>query len=285
MPSEASAPSPARIAIVTGGSRGLGRSTVMSLARRGVDSIFTYKSNQPEARTVLALVAEAGCRAVALQLDTGDICAFDPFLENMLRALAEWGARRFDYLVNNAGISLHKAFDQTTEQELDEVYNVHFKGVFFLTQKLLPLLKDGGRIVNISSGLTRVTVPGIGAYASMKGAVEVLTRYLAKELGPRGIAVNTVPPGAIATDFSGGMVRDNPEMNRRVAEMTALGRFGQPEDVGPMIASLLGNVCVCCPVSQFLAQRASTLSDAPVRGLTRLPGRPDPRACRSSRSA
>ena len=239
MPSEASAPSPARIAIVTGGSRGLGRSTVMSLARRGVDSIFTYKSNQPEARTVLALVAEAGCRAVALQLDTGDICAFDPFLENMLRALAEWGARRFDYLVNNAGISLHKAFDQTTEEELDRLYNVHFKGVFFLTQKLLPHLKNGGRIVNISSGLARFTIPGTSAYASMKGAVEVLTRYLARELGPRGIAVNTVAPGAIATDFSGGLVRDNPDVNRQVAGMTALGRAGQPDDIGPMIAALL----------------------------------------------
>ena len=142
-------------------------------------------------------------------------------------------------LVNNAGTSLHKAFDQTSEEDLDRLYNVHFKGVFFLTQKLLPLINDGGRIVNISSGLARFSFPGSSAYASMKGAVEVLTRYLAKELGPRRIAVNTVAPGAIATDFSGGMVRDNPEMNRRVAEMTALGRAGQPDDIGPMIASLL----------------------------------------------
>jgi NAD(P)-dependent dehydrogenase (short-subunit alcohol dehydrogenase family) len=228
-----------KIAIVTGGSRGLGRSTVVSLARRGVDSIFTYHANRAEAEKVVGLVAEAGRKAVALQLDTGDVRAFDPFVQRVRQALAELGADRFDYLVNNAGTSLHKAFDQTTEEELDRIYNVHFKGVFFLTQKLLPLLGDGGRIVNISSGLARFTNPGSSAYGSMKGAVEVLTRYLAKELGPRGIAVNTVAPGAIATDFSGGMVRDNPEVNRRVAEMTALGRAGQPDDIGPMIAALL----------------------------------------------
>jgi NAD(P)-dependent dehydrogenase (short-subunit alcohol dehydrogenase family) len=185
------------------------------------------------------LVAELGCKAVALQLDTGDVRTFDPFVQKVRQALVQLGVERFDYLVNNAGTSLHKAFDQTTEEELDQLYNVHFKGVFFLTQKLLPLINDGGRIVNISSALTRFTVPGIGAYASMKGAVEVLTRYLAKELGPRRIAVNTVAPGAIATDFSGGMVRDNPEMHQRVAEMTALGRVGLPDDIGPMIASLL----------------------------------------------
>ena len=154
-------------------------------------------------------------------------------------ALGRWGAQRCDYLVNNAGIGHHNSIDKTTEAELDNLYNVHFKGVLFLTQKLLPLLNDGGRIVNLSTGLTRFTIPGSAPYASMKGAVEVLTRYLAKELGPRGIAVNTVAPGAIATDFSGGMVRDNSEINRRVAEMTALGRVGVPDDIGPMIASLL----------------------------------------------
>ena len=228
-----------KVAVVTGGSRGLGRSMVLSLARRGVDSIFTYHANRAEAEKVIGLVADAGRKAVALQLDTGDVRAFDPFVQRVRQALAELGADRFDYLVNNAGTSLYKAFDQTTEEELDRLYNIHFKGVFFLTQKLLPLLGDGGRIVNISSGLARFTNPGSSAYGSMKGAVEVLTRYLAKELGPRGIAVNTVAPGAIATDFSGGMVRDNPEVNRRVAEMTALGRVGQPDDIGPMIAALL----------------------------------------------
>ncbi len=231
----------AKTAIVTGGSRGLGRNTVLSLAKRGVDSIFTYNSNRAEAEKVVGLAAEAGRKAIALQLDTGNIDAFDPFVKRVRDALAEMGAERFDYLVNNAGISHHKPFDQTSEEELDSLYNVHFKGVFFLTQKLLPLINDGGRIVNISSGLTRVALPGSSAYASMKGAIEVLTRYLAKELGERGIAVNTVAPGAIATDFSGGMVRDNPEVNRRVAEMTALGRVGRPDDIGPMIAALLSD--------------------------------------------
>jgi len=156
-------------------------------------------------------------------------------------ALHRLSVQRFDYLVNNAGTSHHNAFEKTTEAELDALYYVHFKGVFFLTQKLLPLLNDGGRIVNLSSGLTRISIPGSASYASMKGAVEVLTRYLAKELGPRRIAVNTVAPGAIATDFSGGMVRDNPELNRRIASETALGRVGVPEDIGPMIAALLSD--------------------------------------------
>jgi NAD(P)-dependent dehydrogenase (short-subunit alcohol dehydrogenase family) len=241
MMQQKTATSTSKIAVVTGGSRGLGRSTVLSLARRGVYSIFTYHSNRPEAEKVVGLVAEAGCKAIALQLDTGNVRTFDALVQRVRTSLTELNADRFDYLVNNAGISLHRAFDQTTEEELDQLYNVHFKGVFFLTQKLLPLINDGGRIANVSSGLTRVTVPGIGAYAAMKGAIEVLTRYLAKELGPRGIAVNTVAPGAIATDFSGGMVRDNPEVNRRVAEMTALGRAGEPDDVGPMIAALLSD--------------------------------------------
>jgi NAD(P)-dependent dehydrogenase (short-subunit alcohol dehydrogenase family) len=228
-----------KIAIITGGSRGLGCSTVLSLAQHGVDSIFTYHSNQTEAEKVTELVAKGGRRAIALQLDTGNIKTFDFFVTSVRQALASLGAERFDYLVNNAGNSLHKNFDETTEEELDAIYNIHFKGVFFLTQKLLPLINDGGRIVNISSGLARFTFPGRAAYGSIKGAVEVLTRYLAKELGPRGIAVNTVAPGAIATDFGGGAVRDNPEVNKRVAEMTALGRAGQPDDIGPMIASLL----------------------------------------------
>ena len=230
-----------RIAIVTGGSRGLGRNTVISLARRGVASIFTYKSSRADADKVIAAVSESGGRAVALQLDTGDVASFEAFVPKVRKALADLGASHFDYLVNNAGTSHHNAIDRTTEEELDALYNVHFKGVFILTQKLLPLINDGGRIVNLSSGLTRIVVPGSAAYGAMKGAVEVLTRYLAKELGPRRIAVNAVAPGAIATDFSGGMVRDNPELNKRVADMTALGRAGVPDDVGPMIASLLSD--------------------------------------------
>ncbi|SAK44713.1 Short-chain dehydrogenase/reductase SDR [Caballeronia pedi] len=228
-----------KIAIITGGSRGLGRNTVLSLAQRGVDSIVTYHSNQQEAGKVAALVEEAGGRAKALQLDAGNTRGFDAFASDVRATLADWGDDRFDFLVNNAGTSHHNSIEKTTEAELDALYEVHFKGVFFLTQKLLPLLRDGGRIVNISSGLTRIIVPESAPYGSMKGAVEVLTKYMAKELAPRRIAVNVVAPGAIQTDFSGGMVRDNPELNRRIADMTALGRAGLPDDIGPMIASLL----------------------------------------------
>jgi NAD(P)-dependent dehydrogenase (short-subunit alcohol dehydrogenase family) len=167
------------------------------------------------------------------------VASFDAFVQKLRAALEQLGAERFDYLVNNAGTSHHNAIEKTTEEELDTLYEVHFKGVFLLTQKLLPLMNDGGRIVNISSGLTRIIYPGSAAYGSMKGAVEVLTRYLAKELGPRRIAVNVVAPGAVATDFSGGMVRDNPQVNKAVADMTALGRAGLPDDIGPVIASLL----------------------------------------------
>ena len=241
MAEQSAATKPNKIAIVTGGSRGLGRNTVLQLTARGVDSIFTYRSNQGEAEAVVRQVEQAGRRAVALALDTGKCATFDGFVEDVRRSLSQWGVEGFDYLVNNAGTSHHASIEETTEQELDELYNVHFKGVFFLTQKLLPLIHDGGRIVNISSGLTRVSVVGSAPYASMKGAVEVLTRYLAKELGPRRIAVNTVAPGAVETDFSGGMVRDNPEINRFVADMTALGRAGVPDDIGPMIAALLAD--------------------------------------------
>ncbi|NTI15034.1 SDR family oxidoreductase [Agrobacterium rhizogenes] len=232
--------SKAKIAIVTGGSRGLGRNTSVHLAHRGVDSIITYNSNRAEAESAVAEIEALGQKAVALQLDAGDVASFDTFVSEVGQALRKtWDRDRFDFLVNNAGTSYHAAFTETTEAELDKLYKVHFKGVYFLTQKLLPLIADGGRIVNISSGLARFSNPGSSAYAAMKGAVEVLSRYLAKELGARGITVNTVAPGAIATDFSGGMVRDNPEVNKFVASMTALGRVGLPDDIGPMIASLL----------------------------------------------
>ena len=230
-----------KIAIVTGGSRGLGRNLVLSLAERGVSSVFTYHSNQADADTAVAEVRATGSQAIALPLDTGNVGSFDAFVQEVTKALAEMGAERFDYLVNNAGTSHHAPFEQVTEEDLDSLYQVHFKGVFFLTQKLLPLMNDGGRIVNVSSGLTRFSFPGSAAYASMKGAVEVLTRYLAKELGSRQIAVNTVAPGAIQTDFSGGMVRDNPAVNKMVSEATALGRPGLPDDIGPMIAALLSD--------------------------------------------
>ncbi len=227
------------IALITGGSRGLGRSTAVNLAKRGVDSIITFNSREDEARKVIKEVEGIGARAVALRLDVGDSSMFDGFVMEVQTALKDLGAERFNYLVNNAGTSHGKSFEQTTEEELDQLYAIHFKGVFFLTQKLLPLIADGGRIVNISSGLARVAMPNRAAYGSIKGAVEVLSRYMAFELGPRGIAVNVVAPGAIATDFSGGVVRDNPDVAKAIASKTALGRHGVPEDVGPMIAALL----------------------------------------------
>src|SRR5580692_1741770 len=229
-----------KIAIVTGGSRGIGRNIVESLARRGVDTIFTYHTHAADAGTVVAEVKNA--KAIALQLDTGDAASFDAFVNSVKDALAKLGAARFDFLVNNAGNNHHNMpFEKATEEELDSIYNVHFKGVFFPTQKLLPLINDGGRIINISTARTRIGSAGGAVYASMKGALEVLSKHMALELGPRRIAVNVVAPGPVATDFSGGIVRDNPEVNKRIADNTALGRAGVPDDLGPMIASLLSD--------------------------------------------
>ena len=228
-----------KTAIITGASRGIGRNTALQLARRGVDIIATYHSSANEAEALVAEVIALGRHAAAFRLDTGNIGSFDAFVDEVRRTLRQWGRDRFDYLVNNAGNSSHVPIDKMTEAHFDEVVNVHFKGVFFLTQKLLPLMNDGGRIVNLSSGLTRVAVPGSSVYAATKGAIEVLTRYLAKELGARRIAANVIAPGPVQTDFSGGMVRDNPEVNKQVSTMTALGRPGVPDDIGPMIATLL----------------------------------------------
>jgi NAD(P)-dependent dehydrogenase (short-subunit alcohol dehydrogenase family) len=239
MSAQASEKPETKTAIITGGSRGLGRNTARAMAQHGVDLIITYRSNRAEAEAAVAEFRALGRRAAAFQLDTGDTAAFDGFAAAVRRQLESWGRKRFDYLINNAGTGFHAAFAETSEDEFDRLFRVHFKGVYFLTQKLLPLIADGGRIVNISSGLARFSLPGSSAYASMKGAVEVLTRYLARELAPRGIAVNTVAPGAIETDFGGGMVRDNPEANRFVASVTAMGRAGVPDDIGPMIASLV----------------------------------------------
>lgn len=230
-----------KIAIITGGSRGIGRNTAINLARRGVRPIITYQSNRAEADNTVALCAEAGTAALALQLDVGKASTFDDFAASVRVALGELGTHRFDYLVNNAGISSSASFANATENELDDQFNVHFKGTFLLSQKLLPLINDGGRIVNISSGLARVAMNNRAIYGPMKAAVEALTRYMALELGPRRIAVNVVAPGAIATDFSGGIVRDNPQVNQMVADHTALGRAGLPEDVGPVIAALLSD--------------------------------------------
>lgn len=229
------------IALVTGGSRGLGRSAVLKLAERGVDAILTYKSNEAEAQAVVRQVQALGRRAVALQLDAGDSRSFAAFAQRVGSALSTtWQRADFDYLVNNAGMGVdHASVAETTEAQFDLLFNVHLKGTFFLTQQLLPLLKDGGRILNTSSGLARFALPGYAAYAVMKGGVEVLTRYLAKELGARGISVNTVAPGAIATDFGGGRVRDDAQLNAFVAAQTALGRTGLPDDVGNAVAALL----------------------------------------------
>jgi NAD(P)-dependent dehydrogenase (short-subunit alcohol dehydrogenase family) len=228
------------IALITGGSRGLGRNAALKVAEKGTDVIITYHSNRQAADQVVADITRLGRRAAALQLDSGNIRTFDSFVEQLRKLLPEtFEAERFNYLVNNAGTALYAGFAQTTEAQFDEQMNVHFKGVFFLTQKLLPLLADGGRILNISSGLARFSFPGSSTYASMKGAIEVLTRYLAKELGPRGISANVIAPGAIETDFGGGQVRDNPQINKQIAAQTALGRVGVPDDIGGVIASLL----------------------------------------------
>ena len=230
-----------KIALVTGGSRGLGRSTVINLAKRGVNSIFTYHSNEAEAKNVINAVSELGGRAIALRLDVGKAASFAEFASQVEKSAKELGADRIDYLVNNAGTGLHASFLETTEQQLDDMYNIHLKSTFFLTQKLVPHLVDGGKVINLSSGLARFSFPGSSAYGSMKGAIDVLTRYMAKELGSRKISVNSIAPGAIATDFSGGMVRDTPAVQTQIADMTALGRIGYPEDIGPLIASMLGD--------------------------------------------
>ncbi|MFQ3897526.1 MULTISPECIES: SDR family oxidoreductase [Sphingobium] len=230
-----------KIALVTGSSRGLGRNTALAIARKGGDVIVTYHSRSGDADKVVAEIQAMGRKAVALQLDTGNVAGFADFATRLKDVLGTtWRRNTLDHLVNNAGHGDYALIADTSEAQFDALINVHFKGVFFLTQTLLPLIADGGRIVNLSSGLTRFCAPGFGAYAAAKGAIEVLSLYLAKELGNRGIAVNTVAPGAIETDFLGGAVRDTPDMNQQFADMTALGRVGVPDDIGPMIASLLG---------------------------------------------
>lgn len=229
-----------RIALITGGNRGIGRSAAIHLAKDGVDSVITYRSHDEEAAEVVAAIEQLGRKAVALQLDTGDSSSFADFAGALATTLREtWGRDTFDFLVNNAGNSSNSAFAEVTEEEFDTLVDIHFKGVFFLTQRLLDQLADGGAIVNLSSGLARFSYPNRVAYGSVKGAVEVLTRYLAAELGPRGIRVNTIAPGAVATDFSGGVVRDTPAMQEAIASNTALGRHAVADDIGPVIASIL----------------------------------------------
>ena len=229
-----------KIALITGGSRGLGRNTAVHLARSGVDVVLTYHSNKAEADAAVDEIRALGRKAAALQLDTSDVATFDAFVASLRETLkSTFGRETIDYLVNNAGIGLHVPFAEVTEADFDRLTNIHFKGVYFLTQKLLPVIEDGGKIVNLSSGLARFAYPGASIYGSLKGAVEVLTRYLAKELGHRRIAVNAVAPGAIETDFGGGRVRDNADLNRQIAANTAMGRVGLPDDVGGAITALL----------------------------------------------
>ncbi|WP_112197935.1 SDR family NAD(P)-dependent oxidoreductase [Rahnella sp. NRRL B-41462] len=231
-----------KIAIVTGGSRGLGKNAIEKLAKKGVDVILTYHNQAAAAQEVVISVEAQGGKAVALQLNTGESGSFDGFVVQVKAQLQQvWQRDTFDFLINNAGVGLHQSFADTTEEQFELMMNVHLKGPFFLTQKLLPLMADGGRILNISSGLARFALPGSSAYAMMKGGIEVLTRYQAKELGARGITANVLAPGAIETDFSGGMVRDNPDVNRLVASNTALGRAGLPDDIGDMVALMLSD--------------------------------------------
>jgi len=229
-----------KIGVITGGSRGLGRNTALAMAAQGIDVVLTYHSQKAAADAVVAQIIATGRKAVALQLDVANASGFRDFSRQLTQALqTNWQSDRFDYLVNNAGTGIYASFADTTETMFDQMVNIHLKSVFFLTQTLLPVINDGGRIVNISSGLARFAIPGYIAYSAMKGGIEVLTRFMAKELGARGIAVNTVAPGAIETDFGDGLVRDNQDVNAYIASQTALGRVGVADDIGPMIASLL----------------------------------------------
>jgi NAD(P)-dependent dehydrogenase (short-subunit alcohol dehydrogenase family) len=231
-----------KIALITGGSRGLGKSMALDLARQGRGVILTYRNGKAEGEGVVREIEALGSKAVALKLDVGDSASFEAFASHVADALqTTWKRRDFDFLVNNAGIGIRAPFLGTSEAQLDELYRIHLKGPFLLSQRLAPLMVDGGRILNVSSGLARFSLPGFAAYAAMKGGIEVLTRYMAKELGGRQIRVNVIAPGAIETDFGGGAVRDNADLNRAIAAQTALGRVGLPEDIGAAVVALLAD--------------------------------------------
>lgn len=229
-----------KIALITGGSRGLGKSMAQHLAAKGTDCIITYHSKKAEAEEVVKELEKFDRRAACLQLDVGNSKSFATFASELKSKLKEiWKRDSIDFLVNNAGMGIHAPYSETTEEQFDQLVAVHFKGPYFLTQTLLPLIADGGRVLNISSGLARFSMPGYSAYGAMKGAIETLTRYQAKELGPRKISVNVLAPGAIETDFGGGLVRDNSEVNKMIASSTALGRVGLPDDIGGAVSLLL----------------------------------------------
>ncbi|MCU0443423.1 MAG: SDR family oxidoreductase [Microscillaceae bacterium] len=240
-----------KIALITGGSRGLGKNSALHLAQKGIDVIITYRSQQAEAEAVVAQIEQMGQKAVALRLDTAQIDTFADFAQQLQTILpVKWQRSNFDFLINNAGIDSHALVSQTTEANFDALFNVHFKGVYFLTQTLLPIVADGGRIINLSTGLTRFAIPGYSAYAAMKGAIETFTKYLAKELGGRGITANLVAPGAIETDFTKPAFEYNPAIKDFIASQTALGRVGLPDDIGGVVAFL------CSPEARWInAQR------------------------------
>jgi NAD(P)-dependent dehydrogenase (short-subunit alcohol dehydrogenase family) len=229
------------IALITGGNRGIGRSTALELARDGVDVVITYRTNEDEARAVVAEAEALGVTARALRLDTSDVPSFAAWADELRDVLRSLGRAGIDLLVNNAGTGLAQPFSETTVAQFDALVDVHLKGVYFLTQSLLPLVNDDASIVNVSSGLTRVSHAGSSAYAVVKGGVEVLTRYLALELGGRGIRVNTVAPGAVATDFRGGALRDSPEARKAIAAFSPFGRVAVADDIGTAIAGLFSN--------------------------------------------
>ncbi|MEM7514873.1 MAG: SDR family oxidoreductase [Bacteroidota bacterium] len=228
-----------KIALVTGGSRGLGKDMAMSLAHKGHHVVLTYNSRDDLAKEVVSEIQTMGLKAAALQLNVADPSTFDGFLTELGTTLkSEFGSDHFDFLINNAGIGVHAGFSETTEEQFDLLMNIHFKSPFFLTQKSLPMMREGGSVVNVSSGLARFSLPGYSAYGAMKGGIETLTKYQARELGEKGIRVNVVAPGAIETDFGGGAVRDNADLNAYVSSVTALGRAGLPNDIGPVVAYL-----------------------------------------------
>lgn len=228
-----------KIALVTGGSRGLGKDMALALAKKGIDVIITYKTNRDEAEKTVATVQQLGLKAAALFLDISEFKSLDSFISTVTSTLKEvWKTEKFDYLINNAGVGATIPIAQVTEEAFDNLMNIHFKGVYFLTQKSLPIMNDGGGVVNISSGTTRFCVPGYSVYSSMKGAAEVFTRFLAKEMGPRGIRANVVAPGPVETDFNNAAIRNNPQMKSNLGNLTALGRVGQADDIGSVVAFL-----------------------------------------------